>query len=467
MIGNNYSYLSPSKSLKSKKASTHRYFSSQKKNSYPINIYNFNYLSKLPSPYINVFCRFRPVNELELLYSKRDAIIIQSSKHLFLKSDNPSKISHEFIFDEIFDSNVHKSSFYNKACRNIVKHSMQGFNGGIIFYGELCSGKTYIIKEIIPQIIRQIYEEIGISDYENEIFKIEVGMFEIYKEQINDLIKIDNVNLNSTELKNKRVIINNLTYIEINNEEELNDIITQGLNNKGNKIKSHCIIEFRINRYYRDKNIMKCAKLYIAKLEGIENCSNDFEISEEQKVINKSIDALKMVVKRLNDRNGQEEEEMHIPFRNSKLTRILSDCFGGNSFTSFILTCSKSEYHINQTKNILMFGQNVRKIKNKPMINVEVNANKNPVMKGILNEDALKISTEINNLKQLNMRYQEKMDQNEIEIKELNDTIDLLRSERQKNINLYNRFNNLSKENGELNNKTLYLNQKLSDEIPR
>ena len=181
MIGNNYSYLSPSKSLKSKKASTHRYFSSQKKNSYPINIYNFNYLSKLPSPYINVFCRFRPVNELELLYSKRDAIIIQSSKHLFLKSDNPSKISHEFIFDEIFDSNVHKSSFYNKACRNIVKHSMQGFNGGIIFYGELCSGKTYIIKEIIPQIIRQIYEEIGISDYENEIFKIEVGMFEIYK----------------------------------------------------------------------------------------------------------------------------------------------------------------------------------------------------------------------------------------------------------------------------------------------
>ena len=174
-----------------------------------------------------------------------------------------------------------------------------------------------------------------------------------------------------------------------------------------------------------------------------------------------------MVVKRLNDRNGQEEEEMHIPFRNSKLTRILSDCFGGNSFTSFILTCSKSEYHINQTKNILMFGQNVRKIKNKPMINVEVNANKNPVMKGILNEDALKISTEINNLKQLNMRYQEKMDQNEIEIKELNDTIDLLRSERQKNINLYNRFNNLSKENGELNNKTLYLNQKLSDEIPR
>ena len=65
------------------------------------------------------------------------------------------------------------------------------------------------------------------------------------------------------------------------------------------------------------------------------------------------------------------------------------------------------------------------------------------------------------------MRHQEKMEQNEGEIKELNETIDLLKTEKQKNINLYNRFNNLSKENGELNNKTLYLNQKLSDEIPR
>ena len=465
MKESNYLYLSPSNSPKSNRPSFHGYFSVHKKNSFPINIYNFNYLTKLPSSYINVFCRFRPVNELELLYSKKDAIIIHSSKHLLLKEENPSKQPQEFIFDEIFDSNVHKSSFYNKTCRNIIKHATQGFNGGIIFYGECCSGKTYIIKEIMPMIIRQIYEEIGMSDYKNEIFTINVGMFEIYKEQINDLLDLDNTNLNLIELKNKKVIINNLTYITLNNEVELNDVITLGLNNKSDKIKSHCIIEFKIYRYYRDKNIMKWAKLYVAKLESIENCSNEMEISEEQKGINKSIDALKMVVKRLNDRNEQDEEEIHIPYRNSKLTRILSDCFGGNSFTSLILTCSKSEYHINQTKNILMFGQNVRKIKNKPVITVEINANENPIMKGILNEDAQKLSTEINNLKQINRRYQEKIDQNEIEINELHDTIDILKNEKLKNVNLSNRFNNLSKENGELNNKNLYLSQKLSDEI--
>ena len=465
MKESNYLYLNSPNSTKLAKQSSYRYQSMPKKNAYPINIYNFNYITKLPSSYINVFCRFRPINELEFLYSKREAVIIQSSKHLLLKADNPSKYSQEFIFDEIFEPNIHKSSFYNKTCKNIVKHAMQGFNGGIIFYGDVCSGKTYIIKEIIPQITRQIYEEIGMSDFDNEIFKIDVGIYEIYKEQINDLLELNNINLNLVELKNKKVVINNLTYITINDEEDLNNVISQGLNNKDNKIKSHCIIEFNIYRYYRDKNIMKYAKLYIVKLEGIENCSNDIDIPEEQKVINKSIDALKMVVKRLNDRNEQDEEETHIPYRNSKLTRILSDCFGGNSFTSLILTSSKSEYLINQTRNIFMFGQNVRKIKNKPLINVEVNANKNPIMKGIIMEDNKKVSNELNNLKQLNKRYPEKLDKNEMEIKELNDTIDILKFEKQNNINLHNQFNNLSKENGELNSKALYLSQKLSDEI--
>ena len=122
----------------------------------------------------------------------------------------------------------------------------------------------------------------------------------------------------------------------------------------------------------------------------MECCSKESEIKEEQKVVNKSIDALKMIVKHLNERNG-EEEDIHIPYRNSKLTRILSDCFGGNSFTSLILTCSKSEYHINQTKNVFIFGQNIRKIKNKPLINVEVNTNKNNIIKGIFLDDNQKL----------------------------------------------------------------------------
>ena len=469
MKNNNYLYFTPSKSIYSNKTSNYYHYpSTPKNNSSPINIYNFNYLTKIPSTYINVFCRFRPINELEFLYSKKEALQTQSSKHLILKTESQSKLKKEFIFDEIFEPNINKSSFYNKVCRNIVKNVMLGYNGGIILYGEYGSGKTYIIKEIIPKIIRQIYEEISISYFENELFKIEAAVYEIYNEQIDDLLKLDNTNLNLIELKNKRVIINNLTYISISSEEQLNDVIMQGLNNKSkynNNVKSHCIIEIKIYRYYKDKKIMKYSTLYIAELEGIEYHCDEVEISEEQKIINKSIDALQMVVKRLNERNDKDEEEIHIPYRNSKLTRILSDCFGGNAYTSLILTCSKSEYHINKTKNIFILGENIRKIKNKPLINVEINADKNPSMKGIIDEDNKKVSKELNNLKQLNRKYQNEIEQKDNEIKELNDTIDILKYEKQNNINLHNQFNNLSKENGELNNKTILLTQKLSDEI--
>lgn len=251
MRGNNYLYLSPSLNL-SKHSSIH-YQNTSKKEKYPINTYNFNYLTKLPSSYINIFCRFRPINELELLYSKKEAIKVLSSKHLILNIKNPIRITEKYTFDEIFEPNIDISTIYNKACKKIVKHSMEGFIGGIIFYGESGSGKTYTIKEIIPYIIRQIYDEIGISDYENEVFTIEIGIFEICKDQINDLLDQNNFDLNLIELKNKREIINNLTYVAINNEEELRNVINQGMNNNNQYIndKSHFIIEFKFHRYYK------------------------------------------------------------------------------------------------------------------------------------------------------------------------------------------------------------------------
>ena len=461
-------FLKSYKSLGINKLNPYYHYNTPKKSNSKINLYNFGYLDKSPSSNIKVFCKFRPLNEIESMCSEKEMIRIDSPKHLLLKAENPSKSIQEFTFDEIFEPNSHKLSFYNKACKNIVSHTMQGYNGGIIFYGESGTGKTYTIKQIIPQIISQIYEEIGLSDSENELYKINSSVYEIYKEQINDLLHMKNINLNLIELKNKSVIINNLAYYEVNNEEELNEIISQGLTNKikyNNNIKSHFIIEIRIYKYSTDKNIMKCGTLHIVELEGIEGFCSEIEIDEEQKMINKSISALKMVVKRLNDRNDENEDETHIPYRNSKLTRILRDCIGGNAYTSFILTCSKSEYHINQTRNVFIFGQNIRKIKNRPLINVEVSSGKRRIMKGNIIEDNKRFSNELNDLKKNHRRYYDKIEQDEMLIKEQNDTTDILKSEKKNNINIYNRFNSLYKNNNELNDRTPLLSRGLSDQI--
>ena len=461
-------FLKSYKSLGINKLNPYYHYSTPKKNSSKINLYNFGYLEKSPTSNIKVFCKFRPLNEIESMCSEREMIKIDSSRHLLLKTENPSKSIQEFTFDEIFEPNSHKLSFYNKACKNIVSHTMQGYNGGIIFYGESGTGKTYTIKQIIPQIISQIYEEIGLSDSENELYKIQSSVYEIYKEQINDLLHMNNINLNLIELKNKNVMINNLTYYVVNNEEELNDIISQGLTNKtkyNNNIKSHFIIEIKIYKYCKDKNIMKCGTLHIVELEGIEGFCSEIEIDDEQKMINKSISALKMVVKRLNDRNDENEDEIHIPYRNSKLTRILRDCIGGNAYTSFILTCSKSEYHINQTRNVFIFGQNIRKIKNRPLINVDINGIKSPIMKGNILEENKKISNKLNDLKKINRRFYDKIEEDEMIIKELNDTVDKLKSEKKNNINIYKRFKSLYKNNGELNETSPLLSRGLSDQI--
>ena len=454
----NYNFSNISKSLSLSDLSSLHYQNTPKKPKNLINLYNFKYLSQSLSPYINVFCKFRPINELELIYSKKDAVRIQSSKHLYLKIEPPI-LTQEFIFDEIFEPNTHKFSFYNKACKNIISHAMQGYNGGIIFYGESGTGKTYAIKQIIPQIIKQIYEEIGMSDRENEVFKIKVALFEIYKEQINDLLQKENIDLNLVELKNKKVEINNLKYLEVNNEIELNDAIMKGLNNKNtdNK-KSHCIIEIKIYRYYREKNIMKYSTLQIAELKIKEGHSMNKEN-------NKSIDVLKMIVKKLNIKNEGNEEEIDIPYRKSKLTMILKECFGGNSYTSFILTCTKSEYHINQTNSVFILGQNIRKIKNQPVVNVEVNADKNPIMKGIIVDDTKNFLNEINDLKKENNRYQEKIEEDQIIIQELNDKVKLMKSEEINNNNLYDYFNNISKANQESNNNYYLKSQKFSNEF--
>ena len=451
------------------KSSSYLNKSTPKKNNYSTNKFNFNNLTKLPPSYINVFCRFRPTNELELLYSKNDPIQIQSSKRLLLKEENKSKIPLEFIFDEIFEPNNLKSTFYNKTCKNIVKGIIYGFNGGIIFYGESGSGKTYTLKEIIPKITKQIYEEIYNSNQENEFFKIDTACFEVYKEEINDLLKLDNINLNLIESKDKKINIQNLTFITINNEEELNNEITKGLNNRNrnnrnNNIKSHFIIEIKVYRYYKNKNIIKYGTLYIAELEGIEGNSDKKKISEKQKFINKSIDDLKLVVKKLNEIDEQDNEEIHIPYKNSKLTRILSDCFGGNCYTSFILTCSKSEYHIDQTKNIFYFGQNVKKIKNNPNMNVELNANKSPILKEIIIENNnKKKSSKLKSVKQLNNRYQNRIIKNKSENKELYKKNFITEFNNPYSFNLLDKFNNLSKKKGESSNKSLLLSKNFSD----
>ena len=207
------------------------------------------------------------------------------------------------------------------------------------------------------------------------------------------------MNLNIIEQKNKKLIIDNLTHVGVSSEDQLTKVINKGLLNRTNNLpsikehnsKSHFIIMITLFHFLKIENYMKIGKLYIVDLEGSERISKvklQNETLEEQKLINKSLIALSRIVQNLSN----EENINFVPYRDSKLTRIISDCFGGNAYTTLILNCSKHECSTIETRNTLMFGEKVKRIKNNPVINIEKNADQSIIMGGIFDFSNYKIN---------------------------------------------------------------------------
>ena len=408
---------------------------------------------KIPLVYINVFCRFRPPSELELEHTSNNCITILSPKQLLVRKDNNLDIQQDYTFDGLFLPQTPLDQIYTRTTKQIIENVLMGFNGAIICYGQTGTGKTYTMNEITPLAVNQIFNGIGASDKDNEIFKIEVSIIEIYKEQVNDVLdsKKTNLNLIENKLKRKNLTIENLTTVSVNTENELNDIIYKGTIKRNTNsttmreytAKSHNIIIITIYRYYKDKNYLRTGTLYLCDLEGSEKITKmnpvEGESIEEQKLVNKSLSALASVVQSLSIKN---DTIFHVPYRDSKLTRILAECLGGSAYTTLILTCTQNEYNLSETRNTLLFGERAKKIRNKPIINIELNADKNPIIKEILNkrnEEENNMDERAKKTAEFKRMYENEINQLKGQIKQLkeNQNMDLnVIQELKENINL-------------------------------
>ena len=408
---------------------------------------------KIPLVYINVFCRFRPPSELELEHTSNNCITILSPKQLLVRKDNNLDIQQDYTFDGLFLPQTPLDQIYTRTTKQIIENVLMGFNGAIICYGQTGTGKTYTMNEITPLAVNQIFNGIGASDKDNEIFKIEVSIIEIYKEQVNDVLdsKKTNLNLIENKLKRKNLTIENLTTVSVNTENELNDIIYKGTIKRNTNsttmreytAKSHNIIIITIYRYYKDKNYLRTGTLYLCDLEGSEKITKmnpvEGESIEEQKLVNKSLSALASVVQSLSIKN---DTIFHVPYRDSKLTRILAECLGGSAYTTLILTCTQNEYNLSETRNTLLFGERAKKIRNKPVINIELNADKNPIIKEILNkrnEEENNMDERAKKTAEFKRMYENEINQLKGQIKQLkeNQNMDLnVIQELKENINL-------------------------------
>lgn len=282
--------------------------------------------------------------------------------------------------------NSNQKEVYDSAAKPIIDSVLEGFNGTIFAYGQTSSGKTHTMQGpdiesiemqgIIPRMVRTVFNRIETASEAIE-FTVKVSMVEIYMEKIRDLIDPSKDNLRIHEEKGKGVYIQDVEEIFISEEKQVYELMKIGNQNRSvaatnmnaESSRSHSLFILTVTQNNTQDMSCKVGRLYLVDLAGsekIDKTGAKGQTLEEAKKINLSLTTLGMVITALTDKSKK-----HIPYRESKLTRILSESLGGNSKTCLVITCSPHPYNEQETLSTLRFGTRARSIKNTAKVNRE------------------------------------------------------------------------------------------------
>lgn len=321
-----------------------------------------------PGSSISVIARFRPLVSIEQ----------ESAESVRFISPNTCEILGEsgaqpFSFDHIFGPDSTQKELFDTAVKNIVDGVLQGFNGAVLAYGQTGAGKSHTMmggvgqsRGATPRMLEYLFQ--SARDCE-----ITVSYLEIYKEKIRDLLEPSSVDLKLCDKPGGGFAVRGLRQVTVSTAAEVFEVMKEGSANRSvaatnmnqNSSRSHSIFSVEIHRFgFR-------SRLFLVDLAGSEKAAKTGArglVLEEAAMINKSLSTLGMVV------NALASKSVHVPYRDSKLTRILQDSLGGNSRTSLILCCSPSELHVSETIGSLRFGLRASTVRQHPRSNMEVDS---------------------------------------------------------------------------------------------
>ncbi|NXK15641.1 KIF5A protein, partial [Herpetotheres cachinnans] len=275
---------------------------------------------------------------------------------------------------------------------------LAGYNGTIFAYGQTSSGKTHTMEGklhdpqqmgIIPRIAQDIFNHIYSMD-ENLEFHIKVSYFEIYLDKIRDLLDMTKTNLSVHEDKNRVPYVKGCTERFVSSPEEILDVIDEGKSNRHvavtrsldwGSLGVYWLVAFLGlgvlgGSWAGGVSGVEVAGVGVAPWGSlsclapqVSKTGAEGAVLDEAKNINKSLSALGNVISAL-----AEGTKAYVPYRDSKMTRILQDSLGGNCRTTMFICCSPSSYNDAETKSTLMFGQRAKTIKNTASVNLELTA---------------------------------------------------------------------------------------------
>ncbi|XP_038063245.1 chromosome-associated kinesin KIF4A-like [Patiria miniata] len=294
-----------------------------------------------------------------------------------------------FTYDFTYGPNTMQEMVYQSAVSPLVQGIFKGYNATVLAYGQTGSGKTYSMGSgynltdeetmgIIPRVITDLF--MGIDDRPDTEFLLKCTYLEIHKEDIHDLL---NTSLKKEHLAVREdpeggIKVSGLQEVIVRNASELEQCLEQGSGGRttgstamnAQSSRSHAIFTIALEMRKKDDSDNYChAKFHLVDLAGSERAKKTQAQGERLKEginINRGLLALGNVISALGDENGRKG---HIPYRDSKLTRLLQDALGGNSQTLMLACVSPADSNMEETLNTLRYADRARQIKNKPIVN--------------------------------------------------------------------------------------------------
>lgn len=354
---------------------------------------------------VQVLLRCRPFSDDELRSNAPQVITCNEYQREVAVSQSIAgkHIDRVFTFDKVFGPNAQQRDLYDQAVIPIVNEVLEGFNCTIFAYGQTGTGKTYTMEGeckkaksgpngelppgagVIPRAVQQIFDTLEGQCTE---YSVKVTFLELYNEEITDLLAPEELSRVSVEEKQKKqlplmedgkggVLVRGLEEEIVTSASEIFTLLERGsakrrtaetlLNKQSSRSHSLFSITIHIKEATPEgEELIKCGKLNLVDLAGSENISRSGARegrAREAGEINKSLLTLGRVINALVEHLG------HIPYRDSKLTRLLRDSLGGRTKTCIIATVSPAVHCLEETLSTLDYAHRAKNIKNKPEVN--------------------------------------------------------------------------------------------------
>ena len=338
---------------------------------------------------VKVVVRCRPLNEREKSMCYRQAVSVDEMRGTITvhKTDSSNEPPKTFTFDTVFGPESKQLDVYNLTARPIIDSVLEGYNGTIFAYGQTGTGKTFTmegvravpgLRGVIPNSFAHIFGHIAKAEGDTR-FVVRVSYLEIYNEEVRDLLGKDQTQrLEVKERPDVGVYIKDLSAYVVNNADDMDRIMTLGHKNRSvgatnmneHSSRSHAIFTITIECSEKgvDGNMhVRMGKLHLVDLAGSERQAKTGATGQRLKEatkINLSLSTLGNVISALVD-----GKSTHVPYRNSKLTRLLQDSLGGNSKTMMCANIGPADYNYDETISTLRYANRAKNIKNKARIN--------------------------------------------------------------------------------------------------